>query len=132
MTAGPDLRLGLIGDNIARSRAPVLHHLAGVQNGLAVQYDRLIPQQMNADFDAVFDSCAARGYRGINVTYPYKERAARKVAIEDARVRAIGAVNKHVARPFAFHDGAAFHVGQDGVHQAGNERTLAVVEVEVG
>ena len=34
-----------------------------------------------------------RGYRGINVTYPYKERAAKKVAINDPLVRAIGAVN---------------------------------------
>ncbi|MGP6089579.1 shikimate dehydrogenase family protein [Antarctobacter jejuensis] len=89
----PDLRLGLIGDNIARSRAPVLHHLAGVQNGMTVQYDRLIPREIGADFDMVFDHCADRGYRGINVTYPYKERAAKKVMIDDPLVAAIGAVN---------------------------------------
>ncbi|MBS0126726.1 shikimate dehydrogenase family protein [Thetidibacter halocola] len=92
MTA-PDLRLGLIGDNIARSRAPVLHRLAGDQNGMTVQYDRLVPKDMGEEFDAVFDRCAERGYRGINVTYPYKERAARKVRIDDPLVAAIGAVN---------------------------------------
>lgn len=91
---GPvDLRLGLIGDNIARSRSPLLHRLAGAQTGMRVQYDRLIPADMGAEFDTVFDLCARRGYRGINVTYPYKERAARKVEIGDPLVRAIGAVN---------------------------------------
>ena len=93
MTNEPDLKLGLIGDNIAQSRAPVLHGLAGEQSGMKVQYDRLIPAQMQMDFDAVFASCPERGYRGINVTYPYKERAAKKVSIVDPLVRAIGAVN---------------------------------------
>ncbi|GAB4269316.1 MAG: shikimate dehydrogenase [Pararhodobacter sp.] len=87
------LRLGLIGDNIARSRSPLLHRLAGEQNGMDVQYDRLIPRDLGEDFDEVFARCAGGGYRGINVTYPYKEKAAAKVSIEDPLVRAIGAVN---------------------------------------
>jgi shikimate dehydrogenase len=93
MTDHPDLKLGLIGDNIARSRSPLLHRLVGQQNGMVVQYDRLIPRDMGEDFDTVFDHCAERGYRGINVTYPYKELAAKKVMVEDPLVRAIGAVN---------------------------------------
>ena len=93
MAGEVDLKLGLIGDNIARSRAPLLHRLAGAQNGLGVRYDRLIPAEMGADFDGVFDACAPRGYRGVNITYPYKERAARKVRVADPLVRAIGAVN---------------------------------------
>lgn len=93
MTDMPDLKLGLIGDNIGRSRTPLLHRLVGRQNGRVVQYDRLIPKDMGADFDTVFAHCAARGYRGINVTYPYKERAAAKVRVDDPLVRAIGAVN---------------------------------------
>lgn len=93
MSKTPDLKLGLIGDNIATSRAPLLHRLAGVQNGMVVQYDRMIPRDMGEEFDTVFAACAGRGYRGINVTYPYKERAAAKVMIDDSLVRAIGAVN---------------------------------------
>ena len=88
-----DLKLGLIGDNIARSRAPLLHRLAGEQNGMVVQYDRLVPRDLGEDFDTVFARCPERGYRGINVTYPYKELAARKVAIPDPLVAAMGAVN---------------------------------------
>lgn len=93
MSATPDLKLGLIGDNISRSRSPLLHRLAGAQNGMTVVYDRLIPTDLGEDFDTIFDLCAGRGYRGINVTYPYKERAAAKVAVNDPLVRAIGAVN---------------------------------------
>ncbi|SLN48215.1 Quinate/shikimate dehydrogenase [Aquimixticola soesokkakensis] len=89
----PDLHLGLIGDNIARSRSPLLHRLAGAQNGMDVVYDRLIPATLKTDFEATFANCARHGFRGINVTYPYKERAARLVEIDDPLVRAIGAVN---------------------------------------
>lgn len=95
----PDVQLGLIGDNIARSQAPRLHRLAGALCGLDVAYDRLVPKDMGADFDAVFAGCAARGFRGINITYPYKERAAAKVAIDDPLVRAIGAVNTVIFTP---------------------------------
>lgn len=89
----PDLQLGLIGDNIARSRSPLLHRLAGAQNGLRVDYARLVPRDLGCGFAAVFASCAAGGYRGINITYPYKEQVTAHIAIDDPLVRAIGAVN---------------------------------------
>lgn len=118
----PDLKLGLIGDNIARSRAPVLHRLAGEQNGMVVQYDRLVPRDMGEDFDEVFDRCAGRGYRGINVTYPYKERAAKKVTIPDPLVAAIGAVNTVLFEdggPQGFNtDYSGFIAGYRGVREA--------------
>lgn len=85
--------LGLIGDNIAKSQSPRLHRLAGAQNGQSVRYDQLVPAEMGKDFDGVFAHVAAAGYRGVNVTYPYKERAATKVVVDDPLVRAIGAVN---------------------------------------
>ncbi|MGH1458017.1 MAG: shikimate dehydrogenase family protein [Paracoccaceae bacterium] len=87
------LRLGLIGDNITRSKSPMLHRLAGEITGLDVSYDRLIPADRGQSFDEVFDWAAAEGYRGINITYPYKERVCAHVAVPDPLVRAIGAVN---------------------------------------
>ena len=91
--ARPGLKLGLIGDNIGQSKAPLLHVTAGRLAGLAATYDRLVPRELGAGFDEIFAQCAARGYGGINVTYPYKEDAAPKVEIADPTVRAIGAVN---------------------------------------
>jgi shikimate dehydrogenase len=89
----PDLQLGLIGDNISRSKAPLLHQLAGKLMGLQVRYDRLIPKDLGREFDGVFEDCVRKGYRGINITYPYKERVVPKVRIDDPLVRALAAVN---------------------------------------
>ena len=87
------VRLGLIGDNIAASRAPRLHALAGRMRGVEITYDLLVPAERGAGFDELFKRCAEGDYRGINITHPYKERAAERVAVESPLVRAIGAVN---------------------------------------
>ncbi len=89
----PAILLGLIGDNIGRSRSPLLHRLAGKLCGLDVVYKPLIPADMRLDFDAVFEGCRAGGYRGINITYPYKEKVVAKLRVDDPRVAAIGACN---------------------------------------
>jgi shikimate dehydrogenase len=91
--AGGRVRLGLIGDNIARSRSPDLHRLAGKLCGLDVSYELFVPRDMGGDFDAVFDACRASGVRGINVTYPYKESVVARVRLADEQVRRIGSVN---------------------------------------
>lgn len=87
------VKLGLIGDNIVRSKSPRLHRTAGQLTGLDVTYDRLIPKDLGQDFDTVFAAARTGGYRGINVTYPYKERVTSRVRVPDPLVRAIGAVN---------------------------------------
>jgi shikimate dehydrogenase len=90
---GGRVRLGLIGDNIARSRSPDLHRLAGKLCGIDVSYDLFVPRDMGGDFDAVFDACGASGVRGVNVTYPYKETVVARVRTAGAQVRRIGSVN---------------------------------------
>ena len=87
------IRLGLIGDNIAASRAPDLHHAAARLCGIDVSYERLVPRDLGLPFDAVVDRARSDGLRGLNITYPYKERILPRVAIDDAAVRAIGACN---------------------------------------
>ena len=93
------VRLGLIGDHIAASRAPRLYAIAGRMRGVETTYDLLVPAELGIGFDALFERCAAGDYHGINITYPYKERAAARVAIESPLVRAIGAVNTIVFAP---------------------------------
>ena len=87
------ITLGLIGDNIARSQSPRLHVEAGRLCGLDVTYERLIPRDLGLSFDEVFRRCAEEGYRGINITYPYKEQVVAQLTVPDARTRAIGACN---------------------------------------
>ena len=88
-----EVRLGLVGENIAASQAPRLHLLAGALYGLDVRYDLLVPSEIGLEFDALFDRCADGTYRGVNVTHPYKERAAARVEIGNRLVRAMGSVN---------------------------------------
>lgn len=90
---GSVVRLGLIGDNISRSKAPLLHRTAGELTGLNVTYDRLIPKDLGLSFEQTFAKARDSAFRGINVTYPYKETAAKMVTVPDPRVAAIGAVN---------------------------------------
>lgn len=87
------IRLGLIGDNIATSRAPELHRVCGKLSGLAVTYDLLVPRDLNLDFDGVFDGAEKEGYRGLNITYPYKETVVGRLAVDDASIKAISACN---------------------------------------
>ncbi len=87
------LRLGLIGDHIGHSRSPLLHRRAGELCGLDVSYDRLVPAEQGQTFEALLDRCCENGYRGINVTYPYKERAFARVEVDDPAVRRLGACN---------------------------------------
>lgn len=92
-TGADVVRLGLIGDNIAASQSPRLHELAGRLTGIEVAYQLLIPHQRGQDFQQVFDAARAEGLRGLNITYPYKERVVPLVEIPDPRVVALGACN---------------------------------------
>jgi shikimate dehydrogenase len=88
------IRLGLIGTSIARSRMPLFQRLAGERTGHPLDYALFdIEGGDPLGFDATFKACAEDGLHGVNVTYPFKERAAARVAVEDPRVCAIGAVN---------------------------------------
>jgi shikimate dehydrogenase len=87
------IRVGLIGDNIADSRAPELHHAAARICGLDVTYERLVPRDLGLDFDGVFARARAEGLRGLNITHPYKERVLRFVTVQDPTIKVIGACN---------------------------------------
>ncbi len=89
----PAIRLGLIGDNIAESKAPDLHRAAGRLCGLDLTYELLVPRDLSLEFDAVFDRARDQGFRGLNITYPYKEKVVRRLRIDDPAVRSIAACN---------------------------------------
>jgi shikimate dehydrogenase len=48
---------------------------------------------MGMSFNDVFEQCRRSGYRGINVTYPYKEEAVSLLHVNEPGVAAIGACN---------------------------------------
>ena len=87
------IRLGLIGDNIAASRTPDLHYAAASICGIDVKYERLVPRDLGLTFGDVVERAKQDGFRGLNITYPYKESVLRFVTIEDPVVRTLGACN---------------------------------------
>jgi len=88
------IKLGLIGTSIARSRMPQFQRLAGERTGHPLDYALFdIEGGDPRRFEETFRACAEGGFRGVNVTYPFKELAAARIAVEDPSVRALGAVN---------------------------------------
>jgi shikimate dehydrogenase len=87
------LRLGLIGGNIAATRSPALHIVAGLSVGLNVTYDLIVPEELRLPFPEVIAHCARHGFDGVNVTYPYKEEAAALVKPGNPVVAAMGSAN---------------------------------------
>lgn len=93
------IRLGLIGGNIAASQSPALHSIAGWLCGLDVTYELLIPADLGKSFDEVFVDCARNGFRGVNVTYPFKEQVTGRAVVDDPVQAAIGSCNTVVFGP---------------------------------
>jgi shikimate dehydrogenase len=93
------VKLGLIGAGIARSSAPRLHRFAAELCGMTATYD-LIDLDTNdpTALDAALEDCMARGYDGVNVTYPFKERALKWCRAVDPAAARVGAVNTVLLR----------------------------------
>jgi shikimate dehydrogenase len=87
------LRLGLIGGNITQSRAPALQITCGLCVGRNVSYDLIIPDERGLSFDEALSYCRDAGFDGVNVTYPYKERAAALIEAGDPVLNDMGAAN---------------------------------------
>lgn len=70
----------------------MLHTLAGSLAGIDLTYERLVPPDLGRQFDSVLEDCRTGGFRGINITYPYKEQVTRLVDCDPLSTR-VGAVN---------------------------------------
>ncbi|MCX2525154.1 shikimate dehydrogenase family protein [Larsenimonas rhizosphaerae] len=71
------MRLGLIGKSILHSSSPDLHHRLGDLTGIPVTYELFDAQEMEGfvSLERQVSTLMAGGYRGTNVTYPFKEQA---------------------------------------------------------
>jgi shikimate dehydrogenase len=94
------IQLGLIGAGISKSSAPRLHIFLGQMYGLPVDYLRIDSNEIAGfEFADAIARCAREGYRGVNVTHPYKEVVRRKVEVSDPSVARIGAINTVIFEP---------------------------------
>ncbi len=96
------MRLGVTGWPVAHSRSPALQNAALRAVGLDGWRYQLLPIPP-AEFDRTVVALPARGFRGVNVTIPHKERALALAQLSGGevslRARAIGAVNTLVFGP---------------------------------
>ncbi len=94
------IQLGLIGAGISKSSAPRLHIFLGKMYGLPVDYLRIDSNEIAGfKFEDALARCAKEGYRGVNVTHPYKEVVRKQVAVPDPSVARIGAINTVIFEP---------------------------------
>ena len=89
-----NLKLGLIGNAIAKSKAPALHIFLGELHGLDVTYDLFDPLSNTEDsFITQINDLRDRGYSGCNVTYPFKQMAMQSVEHCEPSAKLVGATN---------------------------------------
>lgn len=88
------IQLGLVGENISRSRAPRLHEYLGELCGLDVRYTPIDSEGIDG-FDpiATLQDRMEKGFRGLNVTHPYKRTVAAAIPNLRPQARRVGSVN---------------------------------------
>jgi shikimate dehydrogenase len=93
-------RLGLVGSGIDMSLSPAFHRLAGELLGLDVRYD-LIPHNPGsvAELEALLGRLGADGYRGVNITVPFKSSAWEAAHQRSSEVVTTGVANTLLLGP---------------------------------
>lgn len=88
------LKLGLIGQSIQQSRAPSLHRMLGEIYGLPLSYELHEPRDASPEaFAETLARLREEGYRGTNVTFPYKQVAVASADSANAAVDLVGSTN---------------------------------------
>ena len=88
------VQLGLIGAGISRTSSKRLHEFLGRMYGMPVSYELIDSDEIPGfDFAARLEACGTGGYRGVNVTHPYKEVVRSLVEVPDPMVARIGSIN---------------------------------------
>jgi shikimate dehydrogenase len=101
----PDIHVGLIGQGIGQSRTPKMHIHEGTALGLRYCYDLLDVAQMpgTPDIGGLLALAEAKGWRGVNVTHPFKQQALAHLDHLSEAAQAVNAVNTVV-----FQDGKRY------------------------
>ncbi|BCH35232.1 shikimate dehydrogenase (NADP(+)) [Mesorhizobium sp. L-8-10] len=95
-TGRPDVLVGLVGRGIQLSRSPVMHESEAARLGLSCAYVLIDFDALrldDGDLAGVLDAAARLGFRGVNVTYPFKQAVLPLLDDVAPEAGAIGAVN---------------------------------------
>jgi shikimate dehydrogenase len=98
---GRNVLIGLVGRGIGLSRSPIMHEREGARFGLDYAYRLVDFDQLGLRDTALGDVIAAAealGFRGLNVTHPFKQSVIASLTGLSSDAAAIGAVNTVVFR----------------------------------
>lgn len=84
-------RYAVIGNPIAHSKSPLIHGTFAAATGQDMTYERILAEP--GGFAAAVDVLRAEGWRGLNITTPFKLDAFAYATEASERARAAGAVN---------------------------------------
>ncbi len=84
-------RYAVIGNPIEHSKSPFIHHAFAAQTGIRLEYGRVLAP--TDGFDATLNSMRQAGYKGANVTVPFKLEAFALANQLTERAQDAGAVN---------------------------------------
>lgn len=91
-----EARAGLIGFGIQRSLTPAMHMREGAAHGLAYTYELIDLNELKKtpdDLEALISEAEARGFCGLNITYPCKQLVLPLLSEVSDDARRLGAVN---------------------------------------
>ncbi|NHZ88779.1 shikimate dehydrogenase [Massilia sp. CCM 8733] len=117
-------RYCVIGNPIAHSKSPEIHAAFARQTGQEMVYERCLAP-LDA-FEATVRALVAAGYKGANVTVPFKLQAADLVDRLTERARAAGAVNTLVFNS----SGGIIGDNTDGAGLVGDITRNAAIDLE--
>lgn len=89
--ADRQVRLGLLGAKLSHSRSPEIHEAWFRRHGMTGSYELL--EREPEELATLLPALRAKGFRGINVTIPYKTHIMRHLDDISPEARRIGAVN---------------------------------------
>ena len=90
-------RYAVFGNPIAHSKSPDIHQQFALQEGVCIQYERILAEI--DDFAAAVNAFFAAGGQGANVTVPFKTDAYQWADELSERARMAGAVNTLIKLP---------------------------------
>jgi shikimate dehydrogenase len=94
---GPsDVLVGLIGAGIQHSLSPVMHETEAAHHGLRLQYLLIdVDQELLTaqTLPELLKTAKEKGFRGLNITFPFKQAVLPLLDSLSAQARAMGAVN---------------------------------------
>jgi len=88
--------IGLIGDGISQSLSPLLHQREADRQGIRLIYTIIDSEQLSltaTDLPDVLRWAPTLGFRGINVTFPFKQEIVKHLDELSDEARSLGAVN---------------------------------------